>query len=186
MKTAEEQMALIEEMIATSKGNLSDGSIYYLIWGWAVAISAAINYILLNVIKSDSHWLPWPILMTLAAFVSIFVSIKQAKKQKAKSYIERMLGMLWLSFVITLFVVLFGMQVLGYEGVYPILMALYGLGTFASGGILRFTPLMVGGVCAWACASIAYFVPFSDQLILITVAIVTSYIIPGHMLAAKK
>ncbi len=186
MKTAEQQMAVIEEMIAASKGNLSDGSVYYLLWGWAVLICAISNYALLNMVGSEYHWLPWPIGMTLAGFTSMFISIKQSKEKKANSYIERMLGMLWLSFIITLFVILFGMVSLGYEAVYPILMALYGLGTFASGGILKFKPLMIGGICSWACACVAYYVGFSDQLILISIAILTSYIIPGHMLAAKK
>ncbi len=186
MKTAEQQIEFIEEMIATAKGNIGEGSIFYLIWGWSVFIAAGINYYLLNVAQTDLHWLPWPIGMTLAGLLSMIVGFKKGKQGGAKSHLENFLGSLWLGFIITLFVVLSGMWVVGYEATYPILMALYGFGTFASGRMLKFKPLMIGGVCAWICAILSFYYPFSEQLIFIAVAILTAYIIPGHLLAAQN
>lgn len=185
MKTAEQNLQLIEEMIATSKGNLAEGSVFYLIWGWSVFIAASINYYLLNHTDYEHHWIAWPFLMTGAGIISSIVGYKRSKKQRVKTYIDRFMSFLWLSFLITLIVVLYGMSTIGEEAVYPIVIALYGLGTFASGGILKYMPLMIGGVSAWICALIAYHVNFSEQLILINVAILTSYIIPGHLLAKK-
>jgi len=186
MKTAEQQIELIEEMIATAKGNIGEESVFYLIWGWSVFIAAVINYYLLLVAQYNMHWLPWPIIMTSAGILSIIVGFKKRKNVVVRSHIEKFLASLWLAFIITLFVVLSGMQVIGYEATYPILMALYGFGTFASGSVLKFKPLIVGGVSAWICAMLAFYFPFSDQLILIAVAILTSYIVPGHLLAAQK
>ena len=93
---------------------------------------------------------------------------------------------LWMAFLVTLFSVLFGMGKVGLEASYPIIMLLYGLGTFVSGGILKFKPLKVGGIVAWICGTIAFHVDFTDQLLLIMVAIISSYIIPGHLLANSK
>jgi len=186
METAEKRIEFIEEMINSAKGNISEGSIFYLIWGWSVLTAALSNYILLNHIEYEFNWIGWPILMTLAAILSLIVGYKKGNSKNTSSYLEKLMGYLWLSFVITLFVFLFGMSVLGHEAIYPIIMALYGLGTFASGGMLQFKPLMIGGISSWVCAIIAFQVGFSDQLILISVAIVTSYIIPGHLLAAKN
>jgi hypothetical protein len=103
-----------------------------------------------------------------------------------KTYPERAMNHLWIAFLVTLFSVLFGMGKVGLEASYPIIMLLYGLGTFVSGGILKFNPLRIGGIVAWICGTLAFHVSFSDQLLLIMVAIIASYIIPGHLLANSK
>ena len=55
MEKSENNLKIIEEMIQTAKGNLSEGSIFYLIWGWLVLIAAATNYVLLNFTKFPNH-----------------------------------------------------------------------------------------------------------------------------------
>lgn len=187
MENSKEQLAYIEEMIATAKGNLSDSSIYFLIWGWLVFIAAVCNYYLLEIQQSVNHWLPWPILMSLGAVISIGVGIKRGKKQTVVTKIDKMVRSLWLGFTITLFVVLGGLGVLGPKVVYPFFMALYGMGTFVSGSAINFKPLQIGAVASWVCASIAFYqTDFSNHLILLAVAILSSYIIPGHLLSSKK
>lgn len=186
MKETTENLKLIEEMIASAKGNIKEGSIFYLIWGWLVLIAAASNYILMNYIEYANHWIAWPILMSLGGIISGVVGYKKGKSKNVKTYPERAMNHLWIAFLVTLFAVLFGMKQIGIEASYPIIMLLYGLGTFVSGGILKFNPLKVGGIIAWICGSVAFYVGFSDQLLLIMVAIIASYIIPGHLLANSK
>ncbi|MFT6199878.1 MAG: hypothetical protein ACJAQ2_001656, partial [Vicingaceae bacterium] len=43
MSEAEKQIQYIEEMIATTKGNLSNGSVHFLLWGWLVFAAAVTN-----------------------------------------------------------------------------------------------------------------------------------------------
>jgi len=187
MENATKQIQYIEQMIATAQNNLAESSIYYLIWGWLVFIAAAINYCLLVFSSYSNSWIAWPILMTLGAVISIIAGYKKSTTNKVKTKIDQMLIYLWLGFGITLLVVLTGMGSIGAIAIYPLLMALYGLGTFVSGSILNYKPLQVGAVASWVCASIAFYqVDFANQLILIATAILFSYIIPGHLLAAKK
>lgn len=185
MEKAQQQLDFIEQMIATAKGNVASGSIYFLIWGWLVFLAAGVNYFLLK-LDIVNHWIAWPILMSLAGILSILASIRKSKKQNVKSKIDDMLRHLWLGFIITLVVVLMGIVPLGPIVVYPMLMALYGFGTFVSGAIINFKPLQFGAVAAWVCSSIAFYVDFKEQLILIAVAMLFSYILPGHLLARKK
>ncbi|MEQ8624889.1 MAG: hypothetical protein RJQ00_03300 [Vicingaceae bacterium] len=184
--TGEKQLKLIEEMIASAKVKASEGSIYYLIWGWLVLIAAACHFILLNYTSYQNHWIAWPILMALGGIISGIVGFRQEKKATIKTYVDRAMGYLWGAVGITLFVVLIAMIKLGPLVAYPILIFLYGIGTFVSGGILKFKPLVIGGIACWVIGSIAVYVNFSDQLILLATAIVVSYLIPGHLLAAKK
>jgi hypothetical protein len=56
------------------------------------------------------------------------------------------------------------------------------LGTFVSGMILKFKPLVIGGVLCWLLTIVSLFVNFDYQLLLAGAAILCSYIIPGHLL----
>ena len=187
MKEAEKQIQYIEEMMATTKNNLSSGSVHFLLWGWLVFVAALINYILLNYTDYANDWIAWPISMGLGAVIAFYLGIKQSKESRVVTKIDKMLIQLWAGFGITLIVVLSAMGAIGPAKVYPILMALYGLGTFVSGGILNFKPLQIGAFAAWICAVIGFYQEqFGSQLILIAAAILFSYIIPGHLLASKK
>tara|TARA_R110002072_G_scaffold49477_8_gene134458 strand:+ start:2808 stop:3380 length:573 start_codon:yes stop_codon:yes gene_type:complete len=181
-----EQIQLIETMIANAKGNIGDSSVFYLLWGWLVFIAAALNYVLLNHTSFENPWIGWMYLMILGGIISAVLGYKKGRTKKVQTYPERALKFLWLGFVITLFSVLWGMGIIGIKATYPILMLMYGLGTFVSGGILKFKPLIVGGILAWICGIIAFYCSFSYQLLLIMLAILFSYIIPGHMMAQSK
>lgn len=182
----QERLQLIEQMISTAKGNIKDESVFYLLWGWLVFVAAAINYILMNYTTYDKPWIAWPFIMILGGIVSGIVGFIKGKKKKVQTYPERSLKYLWIAFIVVLLSVLFGMPRVGIEATYPILMLLYGLGTFVSGGILKFKPLIIGGIVAWICGIIAFYCNFSEQLLLIMLAILASYIIPGHLLANSK
>ena len=187
MNNSKEQIAYIEEMIASAKGNLAEGSSYYLLWGWLVFLAATINYVLLKFTDFENHWVAWPVLMSLGGIISIIMSFKKSKERKVLTKIDKVLIHLWSGFGITLMVCLIGMIAVGEKGIYPVFMALYGLGTFVSGSIVGFKPLKIGAVAAWVCASIAFFqVDYSNHLILLAAAILFSYIIPGHLLAVKR
>jgi len=186
MEEVKKQLDFIEEMIASAKTNLATKSIFYLIWGWLVLLAALINYYLLEFTELTNGWMVWPILMSLGGSLSIIVGIRLSKKTRVKSKIDKILERLWLGFFITLVAVLSGVNAIGAETIYPTVIALYGLGTFVSGSIINFKPFQVGAVIAWVCASVAFYMSFNNQLILISIAIIFSYIIPGHLLASKK
>jgi hypothetical protein len=63
---------------------------------------------------------------------------------------------------------------------------LYGLGTFVSGLLLKFRPLIICGIINWILAMIAVKFDFDSQMLFGAAALLISYIIPGHLLAMKK
>ena len=66
---------------------------------------------------------------------------------------------------------------------YPLIIALYGLGTFAAGRALRFRPLIWYGAACWLLTTVAFRVEFETQLLLlIAAAMLSAYIVPGHLL----
>jgi len=60
------------------------------------------------------------------------------------------------------------------------------LGTFVSGSIIRFRPLIFGGLIAWVLAVASTFVNYDYQMLFGAAAILISYIIPAHLLRIKK
>ena len=81
----------------------------------------------------------------------------------------------------------FGPAQTGWKTSFLLIMGLYGLGTFISGGLLRFKPLIYGGVASFVLVVLtatipALFADFQRALIMLGLSIVVSYLIPGYML----
>ncbi len=67
----------------------------------------------------------------------------------------------------------------------PYIMVLAGLPTFISGIILKFRPLVIGGICFWIIAIIMSFAGPEIFPLGMPVAVVAGYLIPGYMLKNK-
>ena len=180
----QESMQVISSMIITAKNKLADDGFALIFWGWLVTLSAHIHYftILLNI---DYGYFVWPVLMPLGGIVSAYIGYKQGKKKKVKTYIDTYLSYLWIAFGVSLAITLIFMPLHGIKTTYFFLMVLYGIATLVSGGILNFKPLIVGSIFSFICAVVSVFLGEKEQLLIIAIALICSYIIPGHMLRSK-
>ncbi len=183
---AEQSFQLIQQMILEAKKEMSDNGFLYLLWGWLVLIAAIGNYIMMKM-NIEYSFITWPILMPLGGIISMIYGITQRKKnsKRAKTLVDHMLGYTWMAFGICLLVTLLISSKIGWEITYPFIMLLYGIGTFISGGIMKFKPLIIGGFICWVGGSAAFFVDFEYQLIILMGVIIGSYIIPGHILKSN-
>ncbi len=178
----EESLRLIQSMIQSVKKDLEDDSFYYLFWGWLVFAASMGHFILLN-IGFEHPEITW-MLMPLGGIVSGVYGYKQNKERKAKSFASSFLNYLALAFVVSLFITLIFMQKL-MLATYPIVMTLYAIFLFVSGGVLQFKPLKIGGIINWMLAVVAFYVSFEMQLLVLASAVLLGYIIPGYLLKSK-
>lgn len=58
--------------------------------------------------------------------------------------------------------------------------------SFISGAIIRYTPLRWAGAACWAISIASLFVEFDMQLLLMALASVVAFIIPGYMIRAEQ
>ena len=186
----QQSLLLIQSMIDKTKANISHNRIYFLLWGWLSFIGITGQFLLKVVLHYKHHYNIWFITLVGVAF-SLIYSAKHQNRQRTRTYIGEAMGYLWSGMAAAFFVLSFIITFLqvdksGWLYCYPFFILLYGLGTFVSGRILQFTPLVVGGVFNWLLACAAVFFPFDYQLLFAAAAILTSYIIPGHLLQAKK
>jgi len=94
-----------------------------------------------------------------------------------------MMGYLWIAIGVSFFISIFAINAYqAFSLIAPIVMMLYGTGTFVTGGLLKFKPLVYGGICCWVLAIASTFFGMNIQFLFTSLSIVISYIIPGHLL----
>lgn len=184
LTTEQQSLRLINEMIMTAKSSMKDDGFLYLFWGWLIFASALLHYGLLHYTQFSYPYAVW-LTMPLAGIFSAVYSSRKARREKVRTIFDTFMKYLWMGFIASIIILLIGMSRIGWQNGYPILMILYGLGTFVSGGALKFRPLIIGGIASWLIALLAFFVAFDIQLLLLALSILVSYIIPGHLLKAN-
>ncbi len=180
-----ESLQLIESMINKAKNRFSENGHLYLLWGWVVFICAIIHFFTLSYSLLEHPEMIW--MLTWVAFIYQFVYIYCVKrKQVVKAYTDEILNAVWLVFVACGFIAAIITGSKGYwTAMYSLFLMLYGIPTILSGVILRFKPLIWGGLTCWIFSIISVFLAFMYLLPLIALAVVIAWIIPGYLLKAQ-
>ena len=183
----QQSLQVIQSMIEKTRANLSENSIYFLLWGWVTFGAILGQFFLKVVIGSQHHYLVWFITLPTAVITMVY-SLRRHGRNSIKTYAGESMGFLWTGVGISFFVLCFIITTSdgGWATAWPYFILMYGLGTFVSGKILQFTPLIIGGIINWLLAIGSAFVHFDYQLLLAATAILISYIIPGHLLRSQK
>ena len=178
----QESLRLIQSMITKTKQDISGNSIYFLVWGWITFIGCTGQFVLKHIYHYEKHYQVWWLLVVGIIF-SIWHSNKEAKSRKVKTYIGDSIKHLWMGMGIAYFVLSMILTKTGWDTVvFPFFIMLYGLGTFISGNIIQFRPLVIGGMIAWGLAIGSAFADYDYQMLFGAAAILASYIIPAYML----
>jgi len=183
----QESLLLIQSMIDKTKNNIGKNRFYFLLWGWYTFIAILAQFILKVAFHYERHYLVW-LGVIPAVVVTIIHATKQNRHRGVRTYIGDSMASLWTGVGISFFVlsVIISGTRQGWLFSYPFFILLYGLGTFISGRILKFNPLVIGGIINWILACIAGYLHYDYQMLLAAIAILSSYIIPGHLLATKQ
>ncbi|MEO6893970.1 MAG: hypothetical protein ABI136_02985 [Ginsengibacter sp.] len=177
-----ESLALITMMINKAKGRVNETGTLYLLWGWLILVCCIVQFIgsyFLNYANSYYIWFStWLLLIYQFFYIG-----RRKKIHKTKTYMGEINGFVWLVFFISMMLVIFiGSYLKKYEIINPLLLMLYGMPTFLSGIILKFKPLIVGGISCWILSVISVFIYVDFQLMLIAIAVISGWIIPGYIL----
>jgi len=186
-------MKLIEDMLYTAKKEVRDNGVFFMLWGWLVFV-AAVGEAIIGYLHPEkitfaiSSWLNvqvdgilWLILMPLGGIISIFISMKMQKTEKVRTWFDDVMKYLWIAFGAVLGTIIFMMGYLNLN-LFPIVISLYGLALFITGGMLKFNPLIFGGITCWVLAIVAIFTVGIYVNLILALAVFIGYIIPGHLL----
>lgn len=176
-----ESLHIIQSMIETTRRSVSDASAFYLLWGWAVMIACVLQFYLKVVVRYDHHYYAW--FITFAAIVPhIFLLRKKGKQENVKTFVGEANKYLWTAIGLSFVVLMLIFSKTGWVNAYPFYILLYGIGTYVSGNLISFRPFIIGGICCGVLAAITAYVSYDLQILMTALAILISYIIPGHLL----
>ena len=179
--TAQQSLQLIQSMIAKTKSNIAESSSHFLILGWLAFIICIAQYILLIGLHSEHHYYAW-FFIWIGVIMELITSLRNKKKAKVHTYIGDSMRYLWTGLGITFFATAVICSINHWMNSFPLFIILYGVGTFVSGSFLQFTPFKIGGILCWCIAVAAATFSYEWQILLTSVALLVSYIIPGHLL----
>lgn len=182
-----ESLALIESMINRAANRFNEDGFTYLLWGWVVLLCSIAQFILQQ-LNYEKYWLVW-LVTWLAVIYQMIYARRKRRRVQVQTYTDEIVKYAWITFGIIMFLegCLFGV-VLGkdyYKLINPCFLALYGMPTFLSGIILRFRPLVLGGIGCWILSIFATVTPQNFSILLVSAAMIIAWIIPGYLLRLK-
>lgn len=187
--TPQQSLQLIESMINTAKNRFVENGHMYLVWGWAVFIGSIAQFVLLHVYKYDKHYMVWLLAVPVTLYMVYYIRRKH-KTIRVVTYADSLLGYVWVTFGVVIFLIawVIGIVMGGGYFVYitPLTLALYGMPVFLSGIILKFKPLVWGGIGCWVlCIASVFVTDFDYRFLFIPAAMLIAWIIPGYMLRSR-
>ena len=180
-----QSLLLIESMIRTAKNRFSDNGHLYLLWGWVVLICsvghfAAIQWNLFG----HPEWI-WGLTWVALLYQTVYL-IRLKKKIRVSTYADDILKAIWLVFVGCGLLLAVVVGRLGdWNTMYPLILMLYGIPTILSGTVLRFKPLVWGGIICLMLCMVSVFLPLRYNLLMVSLAVIAAWIIPGYLMKQK-
>lgn len=167
----EQSLQLIQAMISKTRQDISDNSIYFLVWGWLTFFACTGQFVLNHIFEYERHYLVWTVVI-IGIIFSIYQGNKEERLRRARTQIDDSIKYLWTGMAASFFVLGMILTRLGWDTVvFPFFIMLYGLGTFVSGSIIRFKPLIIGGILAWALVIGSTFTSYDYQMLFAAAAI---------------
>jgi hypothetical protein len=168
-------------MIGQAKRNFAKGgSFYFLLWGWVVMLANLGHYVIATYQLHDQPYLVWLITIPAAIFTAVYSMMKD-RHARVKSHLDRLYGLVWIAMFISVTVILLNMPTMNFA-INPIILAFAAAGTFISGSMLRFRPLILGGIALWIASIVGFNLTINDQYLAGAIGIFAGYLIPGYLL----
>ena len=189
-------------MINKAKDSYHATGMGAMMWGAIIAICSMVKL-------SEIHFeyrLPFDVyLLTIVAIIpQIFLTIREKKERKVKTYDDAYMDYIWLGFGICIFLLIFitnavfrvwepvaieYSELTGHrspfrfsEFISPLFLLLYGLPTFITGAACKFKPMLWGGIFCWVCCLVTVFTTIKIDLLLTAASAIMAWFIPGILM----
>ncbi len=183
--TPEQSFRVINEMIFTARKNFTKISFFFLLWGWLLLVAGLSEYILVHYFNYVYAWIVWPVMGITGGIISGIYSSRQEKLSGAVSFMDKLIFYLWIGFFFTLILIIIN-AVSQNLTPHSFIMILTGFPTFVTGKIIKFKPLIAGGIIFWLLGISSLFLFTQYISLLFSVSILLGYIIPGYMLMKQE
>ncbi|HPM32333.1 MAG TPA: hypothetical protein PLJ60_18510 [Chryseolinea sp.] len=182
--TPEQSLDVITSMINQAKGNMQRSSFYFLLWGWTIVIANLGVYVLLKFTSVENPFLMFALTIP-AGIIAIIYGVRNSKVVIVKTHLDNVSKWIWLGYGINCFIFVIVGKFINWQ-INPIIITMCAMPTFLSGVVLRFKPLMFGGIVFWILGIVSFLAPVEIQFLLAAVAVAFGYLIPGYLLKKSE
>lgn len=180
LMTGEESLKVITSMINKARVNVTQSSFHLLFWGWLIFACSLSEFLLWRFTDYTNAWYVWFFVIP-GVFVSMIYGFTKGRKASVHTYAEGIYVWVWMAFLIAS-VVLFIVHSSQMESISKYILLVAAMPTFISGIVLKFKPLIWGGVSMWVLALAAHFGGDIISGLAVPAAMITGYLIPGYIL----
>jgi len=176
--TEEESLRLIHEMISKAKGSYYDTGTGPILWGNIIKLCSLGTFagIQFEFGFPFNNWL-----ITLIAIIpQVIISIKEGTQRKVVRYEDVAMSYIWMAFGVSIFL-LIHINSHVFASLNPIIdeykklkaidsidfgyssyttsmfLLLYGMPSILTGGIMKFRPMLYGGILCWICCIVSVY-----------------------------
>ena len=182
----QESLQLIHEMINVAQRRFNNESFHFLLWGWISTIAFLLGYVWSAIEKYEYIGMTWAILGTTGGIIGGVYNKKKLKEKNIKTYMDDYLKYTWIAYGVAYFMVLIALIGLQkFELINPMCLVIIGIPTFITGGLIRFKPLIYGGIIFWTGGALSFLIRTEWQFIICAVTAIAGYLIPGYLLKAS-
>ncbi|MCO5273281.1 MAG: hypothetical protein M9954_16590, partial [Cyclobacteriaceae bacterium] len=167
--SVQQSLDLIQAMIKQAQGNMLNNSFYFILWGWAIVLANIGMYALYKFTDYEYPYIVWLIAIPAWAITMVY-GARQGKQAGKRTHLDKVNMWLWICFGLTILPFLIFMQKIGYN-INPVVLVITAAPTFLAGIMLKFKPLILGGIGFYLFGILCFMVSPVDQYIVGAIAI---------------
>lgn len=191
--TPEESFNIINKAISNFKMNYKEDAKIFLLWGWILTFASFSNFLILRILHIKEAyqlmgWLSignWVVFWITGFMILFFMERKINKEKKVHSHLDSYLKNLWMVTAASFFIATFICIKLGIIPP-PIMLLIAGIATTTTGLLIKFKPLIIGGMAFFAFSILTTFMSNEYVTLISGAAIICGYLIPGYLLKSVK
>jgi len=189
----EESFAIINKAIINFKINYKEFAAIFLLWGWILSFASFSNFFILIFLRSKEAYNlmgtyslgNWGVFMVIGFIIMFFMLRKIDRNKKVYSHLETYVNKLWQVAAVSFFIAVVICVKLGIAPP-PIMLLIAGLATTTSGLLIKFKPMIIGGIAFFLFSIATTFITNEYMALIVGVAIICGYLIPGYLLKSAK
>ncbi len=178
--TPQQSLDVITSMIQQAKGNMQKNSFYFLLWGWTIVIANLGVYLLIKFTDVTNPYHMFLITL-VSAIISAIYGFQKGKQVVVTTHLGSIYKWLWIGFGVNCLIFWFFGGKMGWQ-LNAVITSMCAVPTLLSGVLLKFKPLVIGGIVFWVFGAIIFMVETETQFLLSAVAVTLGYLVPGYML----
>jgi hypothetical protein len=191
--TPEESFDVITKAISNFKMNYKESAKVFLLWGWLLTLACLSNFVIVKILQSKEAYESmglftlgnWLVFILGGFVIMLFMERKTNKNKKVFSYLESYVKNLWWVTAASFFIATLLCIKLEIAPP-PIMLLITGIATTTTGLLIKFKPLIFGGMIFFLFSIATAFVT-NEYIFLVTgAAVICGYLIPGYFLKSAK